>query len=453
MPNDTVRFGRTGTQDEPIAVKKNAGAIDGKPEAAENINWFLDRVAAGANLDRRENCLLYMPLKNNLNIDIGVGSNTFARAAFSPASGTNAGTYIDRYGIVQMAAVDVPRFESKGLLVEGASSNLLLRSEEFDHGTWGATGTPVVVADAINAPDGTLTADTLEDDDAGTAERINQTITVANDSDIHFASIFLKRSTPQPDFTTIKSSYSGGSTVSAVVRLTWATGAISDIEGIPLNSKLETLNDDWFRLSFGLANNSSGNTSLAMQIFIAGVAGSGVGKIGAWGAQIEKLPLVSSYIPTVAASVTRAVDVSSVSISDNITKQIDPTTMLIDASIIGVNTVASQLAFAVAGETNRRIWARRHTISKSQVEYANLIQELNAPTIDIVRRYGLAFDGTTVGGWADGVNLTNGVPSSFDNLGTSIDIGSSAGTAVLFGHVSNFRIYDRAFIDQEMAVA
>ncbi len=154
MPNDTVRFGRTGTQDEPIAVKKNAGAIDGKPEAAENINWFLDRVAAGANLDRREDCLLYLPLNNNLNIDIGVGSSVFSRAS--------TGTYIGVDGLLKVAAIDEPRFESAGILLEGPSTKLLLHSEDFTNGVWLVPSVKwTVVGNNQSAPYGHETADTI----------------------------------------------------------------------------------------------------------------------------------------------------------------------------------------------------------------------------------------------------------------------------------------------------
>ncbi len=447
MPNDTVRFGRTGTQDEPIAVKKNAGAIDGKPEAAENINWFLDRVAAGANLDRREDCLLYLPLNNNLNIDIGVGSSVFSRAS--------TGTYIGVDGLLKVAAIDEPRFEANGLLIEGASTNLLLRSEELDNGAWTLSGTPVIVADAIDAPDGATTAETLEDDDAGVSERIDQSITVADDSNIHSVSIFLKRLTPQPDFTTIKISYSGGSTVAAAVRLSWATESTSTIEGIPLNTKLKALSDGWFRLSFGLANNTSGNTVLTINIFIAGVAVSNVGKIGAWGAQIEKLPFTSSYIPTVGATVTRLVDIFSVDIANNIGLQANAGTILCDVAINGKASL--NIAFDITGETSRTILPHNSFVNDLPTAiWGGAEIAGSAIAIGDVVRYGVVHNGAGgISFWQNGTknSSTSGSDVS-DALGTLLNIGVSAsGTTHLWGNISGVRILKRGFIDQEMAMA
>jgi hypothetical protein len=62
--------------------------------------------------------LLDMPLNNSLVMKAGVGSATFTRASTA--------TYVDRYGVLKTAAIDVPRFESKGYLTEGSKTNLLL---------------------------------------------------------------------------------------------------------------------------------------------------------------------------------------------------------------------------------------------------------------------------------------------------------------------------------------
>ena len=67
--------------------------------------------------------LLDIPLKNSLALKQGVGSVVFTRAT--------TGTFIDRYGVLQTAAIDEARFEKEGLLIEGASTNLLTYSQDF----------------------------------------------------------------------------------------------------------------------------------------------------------------------------------------------------------------------------------------------------------------------------------------------------------------------------------
>jgi hypothetical protein len=67
-------------------------------------------------------------------------------------------------GTVVEFAADAPQRTDRGLALEPAAINLLLRSREFDNASWlkAAAGTgvvPVVTANDAIAPDGTLTAD------------------------------------------------------------------------------------------------------------------------------------------------------------------------------------------------------------------------------------------------------------------------------------------------------
>ena len=59
---------------------------------------------------RINNPLVHIPLKNSLDMLIGAGSVTLTRSTTA--------TFIDRYGIVQSAAIDEARFEKEGLLLE-----------------------------------------------------------------------------------------------------------------------------------------------------------------------------------------------------------------------------------------------------------------------------------------------------------------------------------------------
>lgn len=104
--------------------------------------------------------LLHLPLKNSLAMAMGVGSVTFTRSTTA--------NYIDRYGVLQTAAIDAPRFEKEGLLIEGASTNLLTYSEQFDQSVW-TKGNITVTPNDTAAPDGNTTADkTLETAVTGT---------------------------------------------------------------------------------------------------------------------------------------------------------------------------------------------------------------------------------------------------------------------------------------------
>ncbi len=184
MPNDTVRWGATGDQVEPVDAKKDGGSNAGKPEAAEYINWLLARLAAGANLDRDENALLRLPLISSLAFKRGVGSATFARSTI--------GTYIDRYGVLQTAAVDEPRFEAEGYLTEGAGTNLAFRSDDFNNAYWTKTQCSITPNDTT-APDGVAaSADLFVENSNLTLHSVNRDIAASDATVLNTCTVFAK---------------------------------------------------------------------------------------------------------------------------------------------------------------------------------------------------------------------------------------------------------------------
>lgn len=428
---------------EPPEAKKNNGWNDGEPAAAQYLNHWMDGLAAGAALDR-ERLLLSLPLINSLAMDKGVGSVAFARST--------TGTYIDRYGVLRTAAINEPRFETNGLLIEGASTNLLPRSEEFDNAAWGKIGTTVVTADDIAAPDGTVTADKIDDQDAGSASYVQEGETVADDSEAHAFSAFLKQGTAA--VTQIAVSYTGGSSVDGRISLTWATLAIT--ESGPVDTfTIEILADGWVRLTIVVSNNGSGNTSSQARIFPAGQTLADTGTVYAWGAQQEKLPLASSYIPTAGSTVTRTEENPSLTIEGNIPLQADATTILLDFNLLGINSV-NQNALFINGEINRAIRpVRADTDDNIWGFYGDAPMTGGvAATPGTAYRIGLRFDGTTASLWLDGVKLDeDATVDATDALGTEINLGHQNDGAHLFGHLAYLRILDSRILaptDEEM---
>ena len=221
--------------------------------------------------------LIYLNDFSNGNIDanysLGDGTATFAR------TGGN-GTYIDKYGTMQLeASADTGRLtygfynetgyhaysEGQGLTIEGAATNYLTYSKDFSHGDW--TNSNITVdADSATSPDSTANADTL------TAGAGNATILQAETwvSVANTGSIFLKRKTGTGniDITT-----DGGST--------WTTVTLTT--GWTRQFKTQTLADP----SFGIRIVTSGDA------------------VYAWGAQLEKNLYATSFIPTTTTAVTR----------------------------------------------------------------------------------------------------------------------------------------------------
>jgi len=121
--------------------------------------------------------------------------------------------YRDRKGILQAASSGIPRiqwddvnttgvYDTPTLLLERATTNFILKSEEFDDAAWAVTGGLTVTANQTTAPDGSTTADLLENSATEPNRNIQQAVTTAATTNRYVASVWVKASTAG-DFITI----------------------------------------------------------------------------------------------------------------------------------------------------------------------------------------------------------------------------------------------------------
>lgn len=236
-------------------------------------------------------------------------------------------TRVNPAGRIEIVPANTPRFDYdpvtlaiKGLLMEEARTNVLLRSAEFDNAAWASQGTPIVTADVEIAPDGSASADRIEDNEAGATSGRRQDVVVANDSVMRVASVFIKKTGAQAHWAAISLLYTGGTQVSTAVPLNTNTGAL----GATTGSTTATVQDfgDYWRVTLTATNNSTGNTTLRVTVYPAwnndGSANNVNAAVGSnifWGAQIEVGGFASSYIPTAGAAGVGALDDCSVAIA------------------------------------------------------------------------------------------------------------------------------------------
>ena len=228
----------------------------------------------------------------------------------------------DGAGVMKTSGTNVARHDhdpltgkSLGLLIEGARTNALKRSETFDHADWVKTGGMAVTADQVAAPDGNTTADKLDDTSAN-QDQVFQNATVADDSATRIWSVFMKAGTSSN--VSMNLNYSGGSGTDAVAIFDLANGVALPTTGgaAPDDAGIVDVGGGWYRCWVEQANNGSGNTTARCYIHPAHSAtfeeardNSYTGDAYAWGAQLEAGDFPSSYIATTGASATRAEDV------------------------------------------------------------------------------------------------------------------------------------------------
>jgi hypothetical protein len=235
---------------------------------------------------------------------------------FSRAS---TATYYDEDGVLQTAAVDELRLnfnpdtlESEGILIESEATNLALRSQEFDNASWSKVR-GAITANAETAPDGTMTMDKLVEDTSNNTHFFSQSRTGSNETTT--LSVFAKEA-GRTRFALIMGN-SVSQSMAAFFNLT--LGVVSAVEAEDADytspsATIEHVGNGIYRCSLTVTkgsvnNNNSPQINLATNLNAFSYTGDGVSGIYIWGAQLELGSTMTSYIPTVAATVTRAADI------------------------------------------------------------------------------------------------------------------------------------------------
>jgi len=203
----------------------------------------------------------------------------------------------------------------KGNLIEPGRQNIALQANALGTAPWTDLGTPAAAQNAWGS-DGTISAWTLTDNDAGIYEGKSQSITVANDSSIYAIGANVRKTFGGTSATVgMNTSLGGGTAQFCHPRLNTDTGAFVNV-GANGSAYVED-HGDWWRLFAVITNNTSGNVTLQAQLYPATNTNGNLTDVAtATGSAIfERLQVEiapdskgTSYIDTAAVAVTRNVD-------------------------------------------------------------------------------------------------------------------------------------------------
>jgi hypothetical protein len=345
-----------------------------------------------------------------------VEQNSFATSYIPTLAGfssrASSATYYDSTGILRTAAINEARSNAylpdsngvmrpAGLLLESETTNLLLYSQQFDDAYWSKSNVSVV-ANAITAPDGTLTADKLVENNTNSLHELFRgsegSLSIGTDS---FITISLYVKAAERNYCYIRSA-GNSKRIAIVVDLTNGTFNYSNWASTKNNNAtVEKLPNGWYRITatsqsdYPIAPGWAGNYvispldsyQLAGNVGGAGYSyqGNGTSGIYIWGAQYELLASApSSYIPTTTASVTRSQDIpvtqatatraADVSTSSAVTRAADSATITGSNFNSFYNPTESTL-LSVGGENSNRLTSSTLTLN-SDSSTSNTISNL-----------------------------------------------------------------------------
>jgi hypothetical protein len=209
----------------------------------------------------------------------------------------------------------LPISYGEGLLVEPAATNLLIQSEDIST-TW-TNSNSTESTDATTAPDGSTTADKLvEASDVGQIHSIDQTSASVTSGTTYIFSCYLKAAERS------WARLSGATTRFAdnfFCDFRLASGTIGTAGSGATISGIESIGDGWYRCWIGAACDSTGTNVMSVIIGEGDgdvtYDGDGASGIYVWGAQLQSGTVPTSYVPTVLATATRAIDLPNVATS------------------------------------------------------------------------------------------------------------------------------------------
>lgn len=259
-----------------------------------------------------------------------------APSAYIPT--TSAAVYGPRYDYDPSTVPATPR----GLLIEESRSNICLRSQEFDNAVWSIGNMDAFgsgsVANAIAAPDTTVTADFLRPNTTNSTHFVLQSITTL--AGAYSFTVYAKAGGYNFVFL-----FNGTTANGRVFNI--ATGAIGGTAGniAPTSSSITNVGNGWYRCEIVVTATAAANSwrvyPMSSDAASASFAGDGVSGVYLWGAQLEAGAFATSYIPTTTASVTRAADVAQ--LTGNAQTVLGGTSASVIAEISGTQTSFGQI--------------------------------------------------------------------------------------------------------------
>jgi hypothetical protein len=273
-----------------------------------------------------------------------------AVTAYTPTTTQPITNYIP---VLQTAAAGQARFdhnpvtgESLGLLVEEQRTNLFERSQEFDDAYWTKNANSAIRANQIIAPDGTLTGDEFYYSASGSSDGLQRSTFSSTSGAAYTLSCYAKAGS----LSSLSLGFFGSFTSGANASFNLSTGTVAS-QSSGVVAQIVSVGNGWYRCAATLSSASTTGSSGIVLIYVSGSKSLNE-NLFLWGAQLEAGAFPTSYIPTVAATVTRNADVASMT-GTNFSSwyRADEGTLYSDYILNGYTSGTGQVVFTASNNT------------------------------------------------------------------------------------------------------
>ena len=344
-------------------------------------------------------------------------------------TGTSAKEYFPTTDRLDVPRLDYTNSSCPSILVEPQRTNLATYSEDFSNAIWIKLNT-TVTSNTTNSPSGNLTADTFAGDGVNGFHLLNFNGSCA--SGVNTISIFAKKNTNN-FIQLIGASTAFGTNVWANFDLN--NGVVGSV-GSSTTAKIENYGNGWYRCTITgtatLVTSPSFNIGLITSATSARAESNTLStSVYIWGAQLEAGDNATSYIPTIASTVTRNADVISKTGISSLIGQTEGTifadinieTLLLARSFISVqdSSYASN-AFRIESNTLNQWRLQIRSLSSTILDQIITTPVFSNGNYKVAFAYSTATNGVAF--YVNGNLLFQTTVASIPNLCNSIFIGT-----------------------------
>jgi hypothetical protein len=362
------------------------------------------------------------------------------RITFSRGTGA---TRVNASGFIEVVGNTTPRFDydpvtlaPRGLLIEEARTNLATYSEDFTNAVWSKVDA-TVTANVTASPDGTTTADLLVPNTSTGQHRIDRNTTIP--ATVHTWSCFAKAA--GYGFVWLRIGSAGAA-------FDLATGvATTPSGGATVTS--QSFGNGWWRFSVSVT--AAGNDIVRINVLpstsTADFAGNGTSGIYLYGAQLEAGAFATSYIPTVASTVSRSADVATMTgtnfsswynaAAGTFVTEADTVSSTANAGVIGVGSTASDILRIFRQTDGQPVFQ----VVTGGVAQATIGLGVSSWPIANAPKVAAAYAANDFAASANGGTVVTDASGTVPTV-TQMSIGSAAGVSALNGHIRAIAYYN-----------